>query len=229
MFKHCWRWRQQQRRHTDARVRVYYKLTLWAWRLRWAKNYHHKTELWHGKTYIIKSIHWRLGSACSLISTLWVAKDPNFLQRLIRLCWSLSLPSGLMNVLGFAVLWLICYPWAISWDYGTSRPPWTHSSNVHAQPSSGARCLIYGRTFVYFHPSCVRTAKNLERLRGCAGSPEPSLVAYVISTILMSWLKSYPPRSGFNQIDMLPFRNGKKVLENVHKLQWSVYFNTNKG
>ena len=22
----------------DARVRVYYKLTLWAWRLRWAKN-----------------------------------------------------------------------------------------------------------------------------------------------------------------------------------------------
>ena len=23
---------------TDARVRVYYKLTLWAWRLRWAKN-----------------------------------------------------------------------------------------------------------------------------------------------------------------------------------------------
>ena len=30
--------------------------------------------------------------------------------------------------------------------------------------------------------SCVRTAKALARLRGCAGSPEPSLVAYVIST-----------------------------------------------
>ena len=38
--------------------------------------------------------------------------------------------------------------------------------------------------FVYFHTSCVRTAKALARLRGCAGSPEPSLVAYVISTII---------------------------------------------
>ena len=38
--------------------------------------------------------------------------------------------------------------------------------------------------FVDFHISCVRTAKALPRLRGCAGSPEPSLVAYVISTII---------------------------------------------
>ena len=43
--------------------------------------------------------------------------------------------------------------------------------------------------FVYFHISCVRTAKALARLRGCAGSPEPSLVAYVISTII-SWALS---------------------------------------
>ena len=42
------------------------------------------------------------------------------------------------------------------------------------------------RPFVYFHTSCVRTAKALARLRGCAGSPEPSLVAYVIST-MVSW------------------------------------------
>ena len=41
--------------------------------------------------------------------------------------------------------------------------------------------------FVYFHTSYVRTAKALVRLRGCAGSPEPSLVAsYVINTII-SW------------------------------------------
>ena len=39
--------------------------------------------------------------------------------------------------------------------------------------------------FVYFHTSCVRTAKALARLRGCAASPEPSLVAYVISTIIL--------------------------------------------
>ena len=38
--------------------------------------------------------------------------------------------------------------------------------------------------FVYFHTSCVRTEKAMARLRGCAGSPEPSLVAYVISTII---------------------------------------------
>ena len=44
--------------------------------------------------------------------------------------------------------------------------------------------------FVYFHTSCVRTAKALARLRGCAGSHEPSLVAYVISTII-SWAGSF--------------------------------------
>ena len=38
--------------------------------------------------------------------------------------------------------------------------------------------------FVYFHSSSVRTAKALARLRGCAGSPEPSLFVYVISTII---------------------------------------------
>ena len=43
---------------------------------------------------------------------------------------------------------------------------------------------------VSFHTSCVRTAKALARLRGCAGSPELSLVAYVISTII-SWVGSY--------------------------------------
>ena len=34
----------------------------------------------------------------------------------------------------------------MSWDYGTFHPPYTHSSNAHAQPSSGARCLNFGRT-----------------------------------------------------------------------------------
>ena len=44
--------------------------------------------------------------------------------------------------------------------------------------------------FVYFlHTWCVQTAKALARLRRCAGSPEPSLVAYVISTII-SWVGS---------------------------------------
>ena len=43
--------------------------------------------------------------------------------------------------------------------------------------------------FVYFHTPCVQTAKALARLRGCAASPEPSLVAYVISAII-SWAGS---------------------------------------
>ena len=38
--------------------------------------------------------------------------------------------------------------------------------------------------FFYFHTSCVGTMKALARLRRCAGSPEPSLVTYVISTII---------------------------------------------
>ena len=43
--------------------------------------------------------------------------------------------------------------------------------------------------FVYFHTLCVRTGKALARLCGCADSPEPSLVAYVINTII-SWAGS---------------------------------------
>ena len=34
----------------------------------------------------------------------------------------------------------------MSCDYGTFGPPYIHSSNAHAQPSSGSRCLIFGRT-----------------------------------------------------------------------------------
>ena len=43
--------------------------------------------------------------------------------------------------------------------------------------------------FIYFHTSCVRTVKALARLHGCTGSPEPSLLACVISTII-SWVGS---------------------------------------
>ena len=43
---------------------------------------------------------------------------------------------------------------------------------------------------VYVHTLCVRTVKALARLRGCTGSPEPSLVACLISTII-SWAGSF--------------------------------------
>ena len=70
--------------------------------------------------------------------------------------------------------------WAMSWDYGTFRPPYIYSSNVHAQPSSGARCLIFHRTLrllPYF------MSANSE------DSGETSLVAYVIITII-AWAGS---------------------------------------
>ena len=44
--------------------------------------------------------------------------------------------------------------------------------------------------FVCFHNSYMRTAMALVSLRKCAGSPEPSLVAYAISTIIL-WAGSY--------------------------------------
>ena len=37
---------------------------------------------------------------------------------------------------------------------------------------------------VYLHTPCVRTAEALARLRGCAGSPQPSLVTCAINTII---------------------------------------------
>ena len=57
--------------------------------------------------------------------------------------------------------------------------------------------------FVYFPTSCVRTAKALARLRIRAVSPEPSLVAYVISTIC-SWAGSnWTNFDGFREPFML--------------------------
>ena len=50
------------------------------------------------------------------------------------------------------------------------------------QPSSGARCLIFGLT--------LRTSILHVCEQRCAGLPEPSLVAYVINTII-SWAGSF--------------------------------------
>ena len=58
-------------------------------------------------------------------------------------------------------------------------------TRMHSHPFGLDVWFLVG-PFIYFHTLCVRTAKALARLRRCAGSPEPSLVAYVISTII-SW------------------------------------------
>ena len=59
---------------------------------------------------------------------------------------------------------------------------------MRRHPVELAVWLLVG-PFVYFHTSSTRTVKALARLHGCADSPEPSQVAYVISTII-SWAGS---------------------------------------
>ena len=44
---------------------------------------------------------------------------------------------------------------------------------------------LFVGSFLCFHILCVQTAKTLVRLPGCAGSLEPSLCAYVISTLFL--------------------------------------------
>ena len=76
------------------------------------------------------------------------------------------------------------YKWAISWDYGIFHPLLTRFQMHMCSHPIGLAVWVLVKPFVYFYTSCVRTAKALARLRGCAGSPEPLLVAYVISTII---------------------------------------------
>ena len=49
---------------------------------------------------------------------------------------------------------------------------------------SGAKCLIFGRTLCLLPYHMYANSEGSSRLRECAGKAEPSLVAYVISTIL---------------------------------------------
>ena len=55
------------------------------------------------------------------------------------------------------------------------------------QSSSGARLLIFGRALrllPYFMCGNSEGFGDPARLRECAGSPDPSLIAYVVSTII---------------------------------------------
>ena len=79
--------------------------------------------------------------------------------------------------------------WAISWDYGLFvLRKLILQTGMCSHPLGLDAWFLVG-PFVYFHTSCVRTAKALARLPGYADSPEPSLVAYVRSTII-SWAGS---------------------------------------
>ena len=59
--------------------------------------------------------------------------------------------------------------WASSWDHDSFRPP--YSSNAHAQPSSGARCQIIGRTLrlhLYFMCATSEGSGETARMRRIA-------------------------------------------------------------
>ena len=79
-----------------------------------------------------------------------------------------------------------------SWDCGTFRPPYTHSSNAHAQPSSGARSLIFGRTLrllPYFMCANSKGSGETARMRRLAWAFAGRLCDKYHN--LMSWLKSF--------------------------------------
>ena len=79
--------------------------------------------------------------------------------------------------------------WANSWDYGTYRPPSVNSIFKHP-----CAAIHWGYTSDFWSdPSStsIRYVWEQRRLwRGCAVSPEPSLFAYAISTII-SWAGSF--------------------------------------
>ena len=69
---------------------------------------------------------------------------------------------------------------------------------MHSHPVGLDVWFLVG-LFLYFHTSCVQTAKALVRLRGCTVLSEPSLITYVISTII-SWAGSFYEWSVFWEI-----------------------------
>ena len=91
---------------------------------------------------------WAFGSG-ELINWKSTPDTPKFWNRLVQLI-RMGKSTGqmwvkLVNMWCSSNVWK-GKNWAMSWDYGTFCPPQTHSTNAHAQPSSGARCLIFGRT-----------------------------------------------------------------------------------
>ena len=95
------------------------------------------------------------------------------LQNLITSVWSLNHHLSHLEIMAFSVLHKLIL-----------------QTRMRSHPMGLDVWFLVG-PFVYFHTSCVWTAKSLARLCGCecTGSPEPSLVAYVVGTII-SWAQS---------------------------------------
>ena len=97
---------------------------------------------------------------------------------------------------------------------------------------------------------CMRTAKALARLYRCAGSPEPSLVAYAFAGRLcdkyhnlMSWFKCTFKLTNFKLTSMknihfqhtclwirCSYKISRKILGIIYSsLKRAIFFNANKG
>ena len=80
--------------------------------------------------------------------------------------------------------------WAISWDMVLFvLHKFIIQTRMHNHPVRLDVWYLIG-PFSYFHTLCLQIAKALVRLSRCAGTPDPSLVAYVISAII-SWAGSF--------------------------------------
>ena len=140
------------------------------------------------------------------ISTLWHLRLPLPIQMFIKVASSprlsgIGMPSPILwshplrmqrIVLLSLLLWwklgtnsLITGPgeWLSFWHF-TSKLSWSWSW------SSGTRCLIFCQTLRLLLYFMCANSEGSGLLRVCAGSPEPSLDAYVISTII-SWACSF--------------------------------------
>ena len=94
--------------------------------------------------------------------------------------------------------------WAILWDYCTFRPPYTHSSNVHVQPSTGARYLIFGWTFrllPYFMCANSEGSGKTVRMRRLAWALTGRLCDKYHN--LMSWLNFVFILANFHTCELL--------------------------
>ena len=100
--------------------------------------------------------------------------------------------------------------------------------HMHSHPVGLDVWFLVG-PFVYFHSSCMWTVKALARLHRFAGSPEPSLVAYVKSTIISSWLKLFCSESRSKRTT---FHAAAKTNKNVENQAFctsrTCYFSTSK-
>ena len=81
----------------------------------------------------------------------------------------------------------ICKLWSWFTQMSHLMRLWYFSSSVNAFFKCTCTAIQWScmsDLLIYFHTSCVRTAMALVRLCECADSPEPSLVTYVVSTII---------------------------------------------